>query len=86
MATTTGPHTSDSPSPKPGPGGYGVAGRSEWLDVDWRQHLRSIVLHGSRVNYIEMGDGPAVVLRPRPLRLLAELAREHPPASHGATG
>ncbi len=62
MATTTGPHTSDSPSPKPGPGGYGVAGRSEWLDVDWQEHIRSLVLRGSRVNYVELGDGPPVVL------------------------
>ena len=40
---------------------YGTQGRSEWLDVDWRAHLHSIVLHGSRVNYVEMGEGPPVV-------------------------
>jgi pimeloyl-ACP methyl ester carboxylesterase len=40
---------------------YGTAGRSAWLDIDWRAHLRSIELHGARVNYVELGDGPPVV-------------------------
>jgi pimeloyl-ACP methyl ester carboxylesterase len=40
---------------------YGTSGRPEWLDIDWRQHLRSITVHEARVNYIEMGDGPPVV-------------------------
>jgi pimeloyl-ACP methyl ester carboxylesterase len=40
---------------------YGSAGRSAWLDIDWQQHLRSAEVHGARVNYIEMGEGPAVV-------------------------
>jgi pimeloyl-ACP methyl ester carboxylesterase len=62
MATTTDPDSPNFVSPAPGPDGYGVAERSEWLDVDWRQHLRSSVVHGSRVNYVEMGDGPPVVL------------------------
>jgi pimeloyl-ACP methyl ester carboxylesterase len=42
-------------------GDYGVRGRSEWLDIDWRRHLRSISLHGSRVNYVELGSGPPLV-------------------------
>jgi pimeloyl-ACP methyl ester carboxylesterase len=41
--------------------GYGSPGRSEWLDVDWHRHLRSLVLHGSRVNYVEIGTGPPLV-------------------------
>jgi pimeloyl-ACP methyl ester carboxylesterase len=41
---------------------YGVAGRSEWLDVDWQQHLHSRIVNGSRVNYVEMGAGPPVIL------------------------
>jgi pimeloyl-ACP methyl ester carboxylesterase len=48
--------------PVPEHDGYGVAQRSEWLDIDWRQHLRSCVVHESRVNYVEMGQGPPVVL------------------------
>jgi pimeloyl-ACP methyl ester carboxylesterase len=48
--------------PRPEFDGYGVAGRSDWLDIDWREHLGSCVVHGSRVNYVEMGEGPAVVL------------------------
>jgi pimeloyl-ACP methyl ester carboxylesterase len=49
----------------PGPAGefdgYGVAQRSEWLDIDWRQHLHSATVHGTRVNYVEMGSGPPLV-------------------------
>ena len=56
----------------------GRPGRSEWLDVDWQQHLRSTIVHGSRVNYVEMGDGPPLVFIHGLSRLLAELAREHP--------
>jgi pimeloyl-ACP methyl ester carboxylesterase len=40
---------------------YGSRGRSEWLDIDWQQHLRSATVHGARVNYVEIGDGPPVV-------------------------
>jgi pimeloyl-ACP methyl ester carboxylesterase len=40
---------------------YGSRGRSPWLDIDWRGHLRSITVHDARVNYVEMGDGPPVV-------------------------
>jgi pimeloyl-ACP methyl ester carboxylesterase len=41
--------------------GYGPDGRSEWLDVDWRQHLRSVEVDGTRVNFVEMGSGPPLV-------------------------
>jgi pimeloyl-ACP methyl ester carboxylesterase len=51
-ATRTPPSTSDD---------YGSRGRSEWLDIDWQQHLRSATVHGARVNYVEMGEGPSVV-------------------------
>jgi pimeloyl-ACP methyl ester carboxylesterase len=47
--------------PMPEYDGYGVAQRSEWLDVDWQRHLRSCTVHGARVNYAEMGEGPPVV-------------------------
>jgi pimeloyl-ACP methyl ester carboxylesterase len=41
--------------------GYGPDGRSAWLDVDWRQHLRSASVAGTRVNYVEMGTGAPLV-------------------------
>jgi pimeloyl-ACP methyl ester carboxylesterase len=34
----------------------------EWLQIDWRQHWRSVDVAGARVGYVEMGDGPPVVL------------------------
>jgi pimeloyl-ACP methyl ester carboxylesterase len=40
---------------------YGSKGRSEWLDIDWRKHLRQAQVHRSRVNYVELGEGPPVV-------------------------
>ena len=40
---------------------YGSQGRSAWLDIDWRRHLNSTTVHGARVNYVEMGEGPPVV-------------------------
>jgi pimeloyl-ACP methyl ester carboxylesterase len=35
---------------------YGAIGRSEWIDVDWQQHLRWIRIEGRWLNYVEMGD------------------------------
>jgi len=62
MTTTTPrPKSPGVPQLAPLPDGYGPDGRSEWLDIDWRRHLRSCTVAGSRVNYIEMGDGPALV-------------------------
>jgi pimeloyl-ACP methyl ester carboxylesterase len=60
MSATT-PAVAPRPPADAGAGDYGVRGRSEWLDIDWRQHLRSLSLHGSRVNYVEMGSGPPLV-------------------------
>jgi pimeloyl-ACP methyl ester carboxylesterase len=62
MTATADRDTSSFVGPRPEFDGYGVAQRSEWLDVDWQEHLRSHVLHGSRVNYIDLGQGPPVVL------------------------
>ena len=50
-----------TPQLAPLPDGYGPDGRSEWLDVDWRKHLRSVPVQGTRVNYVEMGEGPPLV-------------------------
>ena len=62
MTATTSTATSSFVGPRPEFDGYGVEGRSEWLDIDWREHLRSQLVNGARVNYVEMGQGPPVVL------------------------
>jgi pimeloyl-ACP methyl ester carboxylesterase len=62
VTAPTKPRTSSYLGPRPEFDGYGAAQRSEWLDVDWQQYLHSTVVHGSRVNYVEMGEGPPVVL------------------------
>ena len=54
------PHVAGEPS-EPPPDDYGAHGRSEWLDIDWSQHLRSRVVRGARVNYVEMGEGSPLV-------------------------
>jgi len=41
--------------------GYGPQGRSEWLDVDWREHQRWLRVEGHAVNVIDLGEGPAVL-------------------------
>jgi pimeloyl-ACP methyl ester carboxylesterase len=33
----------------------------EWPRIDWREHLRTIELPGSRVNYVEIGEGRPIV-------------------------
>ena len=62
MATTAPRQKSPGiPQLAPLPDGYGPDGRSEWLDIDWRRHLRSCTVNGSRVSYVEMGEGPPLV-------------------------
>jgi pimeloyl-ACP methyl ester carboxylesterase len=33
----------------------------EWLEVDWRRHLRRVELPGASVNYVELGEGDPIV-------------------------
>jgi pimeloyl-ACP methyl ester carboxylesterase len=40
---------------------YGPVGRSSWMEVDWREHQRWIILDGRPVNVIELGEGPPMV-------------------------
>lgn len=47
---------------EPVPGHYGPPGRSEWMDVDWREHQRWVEVAGSAINVIEMGAGEDVVV------------------------
>lgn len=44
-----------------GPDVYGPSGRSPWLDVDWREHQRWVMVEGQPVNVIELGEGPPLV-------------------------
>jgi len=48
-------------TPADGPDHYGNPD-PEWLQVDWREHLRRVDVDGAEVNYVEMGEGPALVL------------------------
>jgi pimeloyl-ACP methyl ester carboxylesterase len=41
---------------------YGVQGRSEWRDIDWRQHQKWVVVSGRAINVIEMGEGDPPIL------------------------
>jgi pimeloyl-ACP methyl ester carboxylesterase len=43
------------------PGDYGPGGRSEWLDIDWREHQRWLPVGGRWVNVIELGAGDPIV-------------------------
>jgi pimeloyl-ACP methyl ester carboxylesterase len=52
---------SPSLSPLDEPQVYGPEGRSPWLDVDWREHQRWVILDGQPVNVIELGSGPPLV-------------------------
>ena len=61
--TPTRPRVTSPGTPQlaPLPDGYGPDGRAEWLDVDWREHLRSATVAGTKVNYVEMGTGAPLV-------------------------
>lgn len=57
MATLTETHAPAAPTSD----AYGPQGRSEWLDVDWSEHLRWASLSGGAVNYVDVGEGPPLV-------------------------
>src|SRR3954471_7617845 len=40
---------------------YGPSGRSDWIDVDWREHQSWVHVGGRPVNVISLGSGPPVV-------------------------
>jgi pimeloyl-ACP methyl ester carboxylesterase len=52
------PTSTAAPSPprRDDPSFYGPQGRSAWLDVDWREHQRWVVVDGQPVNVIELGS------------------------------
>jgi pimeloyl-ACP methyl ester carboxylesterase len=43
------------------PSVYGPQGRSPWLDIDWREYQRWVILDGRPINVIELGEGPPLV-------------------------
>ena len=46
----------------PGPDSdYGRRGRSEWLDFPWDRHQHRMQIDGREVNYVDAGEGPALV-------------------------
>ncbi len=53
--TSTSPVLADSSDD------YGGAGRSEWMDVDWRAHQRWLMVHGTPVNVVDLGSGEPIV-------------------------
>jgi pimeloyl-ACP methyl ester carboxylesterase len=59
------PTSTASPSPSSSPPRpddltfYGPRGRSAWLDVDWREHQRWVLVDGEPVNVIELGSTEA---------------------------
>jgi pimeloyl-ACP methyl ester carboxylesterase len=46
-------------APAPEHSTYGPGGRSRWLDVDWREHQRWLVIDGQPVNTIVLGPEDA---------------------------
>src|SRR3954447_26891822 len=40
---------------------YGREGDSDWLRVDWSEHLRWVEVAGQPVNMVELGSGPPVI-------------------------
>jgi pimeloyl-ACP methyl ester carboxylesterase len=41
---------------------YGPVGRSEWMDVDWRKHLRWMRVEDRWMNVLDIGSGPGAPL------------------------
>ncbi len=36
---------------------YGVTAQPSWREVDWQRRLHQVQIHGSAVNYVDMGSG-----------------------------
>jgi pimeloyl-ACP methyl ester carboxylesterase len=47
-------------TPADGPDPYGNDD-PEWLRIDWAKHRHEVDVVGTRVNYVEMGEGPPIV-------------------------
>ena len=51
----------DKPSQED-PDRYGPAADSAWRHIDWAAHQHWVLVDGTPVNYIEMGEGPPLLL------------------------
>jgi 4,5:9,10-diseco-3-hydroxy-5,9,17-trioxoandrosta-1(10),2-diene-4-oate hydrolase len=40
---------------------YGPVGRSEWMDIDWQQHLRWVRVEDRWMNIVDIGSGPPMI-------------------------
>jgi pimeloyl-ACP methyl ester carboxylesterase len=40
---------------------YGAVGRSEWMDIDWQEHLRWVRVQDRWMNIVDMGSGEPVI-------------------------
>ncbi len=40
---------------------YGAVGRSEWMDVEWQEHLRWVRVQDRWMNMVDMGSGPPLI-------------------------
>ena len=40
---------------------YGAEGRSEWMDVDWQEHLRWVRVEDRWMNLVDVGSGPPLI-------------------------
>jgi pimeloyl-ACP methyl ester carboxylesterase len=38
---------------------YGATAQPDWRDIDWREHLRSVEVSGTQINYVDIGSGDA---------------------------
>jgi pimeloyl-ACP methyl ester carboxylesterase len=56
--------TSQAPDRSAADGRYGPDGRSAWLDIDWREHQRWVLVDGMPVNTIELGSSESVAVQP----------------------
>jgi pimeloyl-ACP methyl ester carboxylesterase len=57
---------------------YGPVGRSRWLDVDWREHQRWVVIDGQPVNVIELRPDAPVPRAPTPATPAPDTAPDGP--------
>jgi pimeloyl-ACP methyl ester carboxylesterase len=39
--------------------GYGATAQPDWREIDWREHLHSMDVRGTSVNYVDIGSGDA---------------------------
>lgn len=55
------PRHRKAPSSADGAAAAGAVARPEWMQVDWRAHLRWVQVRDRPVNVLDIGAGPAVV-------------------------